>query len=202
VADRRISPDRITAEAIKLLNEEGLDGISLRRLATRLGIKAPSLYWHFADKSALMAAMVETIFDQGLRAVPAHTGWQSWMRDFGKAMWKTQQSTRDFGRLVTTTDIDAAQLKRTLLNIRTAMAQLDLDATEALRIQSSIQALVVGWSAFAHAPYAGKLAKTLDFRAMVMNDLELLIAGEALKLAQGNAKKTRSKSKTGGQGKR
>lgn len=197
---RTISRDRITAEAIKLLNEDGLEGVSLRKLATRLQIKAPSLYWHFPDKSALMAAVVETIFDKGLHSVPPHTHWQDWMRDFGMAMWKTQQSTRDFGRVITTTDIGAEQLERTVQNILAALAPLDLEATEAFRIQSSIQALVVGWSAFAHAPYADKLAKSLDFRAMVINDLELLIAGEALKISDRSAKKAKRKARASGAG--
>jgi AcrR family transcriptional regulator len=41
-----------------LLEEEGADGLSTRRLADRLGIRAPSLYSHFANKQELEGALV------------------------------------------------------------------------------------------------------------------------------------------------
>jgi TetR/AcrR family tetracycline transcriptional repressor len=178
----RHSQETIVVEALRLLNEEGLEGVSLRRLADRLGIKAPSLYHHFADKSALLAAVVERIFDQGMSLVPERGHWQEWMRAFGQAMWKTQRETRDFCRLIGTTDISGDQINRTIGKIRRAVAGLDMDPDEAMRIQSGIQALVLGWSVFSHASYAEELGRTLDFDELVMDNLELLIAGEALKL--------------------
>src|SRR5262245_25820739 len=96
----KLTQEDIVAEAIELLNDEGLDGVSLRKLAERLGIKAPSLYWHFKDKAALLAAVNERIFNQCLDAVPACADWQEWMRKFGLALWDTQGHVRDFGRLV------------------------------------------------------------------------------------------------------
>ncbi len=47
--------DRIVSEAVRLLEEEGTSGLSMRRLAERVGIKAASIYEHFADKGALLA---------------------------------------------------------------------------------------------------------------------------------------------------
>jgi TetR/AcrR family transcriptional regulator, tetracycline repressor protein len=179
VSESPLSRETIIAEAIELLNENGLDGVTLRKLATRLGIKAPSLYWHFRDKGALLSAVMETVFQRGLDAVPAHRDWRKWMRAFGLAMWRTQQVTRDFSRLVTTTDMDDAQLARTRALLRRALQRLDLPVAEAMRLQSSVQALVLGWSAFAHAPYADKLASAMDFTRMLRRDLTLLLAGEA-----------------------
>jgi len=48
----------IVAVARDLLEDEGLDALSMRGLADRLGIRAPSLYKHFADKQALETAIV------------------------------------------------------------------------------------------------------------------------------------------------
>ena len=55
----RLTKAKIVAAAMALLNDEGLDGVSLRKLAGRLGVRAPSLYWHFPDKDALLAAVLE-----------------------------------------------------------------------------------------------------------------------------------------------
>ena len=47
----------IVAAARKLAEAEGLEALTLRRLAAELGIQAPSLYKHFPDKAALLAAL-------------------------------------------------------------------------------------------------------------------------------------------------
>ena len=54
----------IVAAALDLLEEEGADGLTMRRLADRLGIRAPSLYKHLPDKAALEAAMISAGLEQ------------------------------------------------------------------------------------------------------------------------------------------
>ena len=43
--------------ALRLLNEVGLEGLTLRAIAAELNVKAPALYWHFKDKQALLDEM-------------------------------------------------------------------------------------------------------------------------------------------------
>src|SRR3546814_3399518 len=50
---------QVVATARQLLESEGRDGLTMRRLAEEIGIKAPSLYKHLPDKAALEAALVE-----------------------------------------------------------------------------------------------------------------------------------------------
>jgi TetR/AcrR family tetracycline transcriptional repressor len=47
--------------AMVVLEEEGLDGLTMRRVATHLGVQAGALYWHFANKSALLDAMADRV---------------------------------------------------------------------------------------------------------------------------------------------
>src|ERR1700760_3630975 len=49
-----VTRERIVAVALELLDEGGLDGLTLRRLADRLGIRAPTLYWHVRNKRELL----------------------------------------------------------------------------------------------------------------------------------------------------
>jgi AcrR family transcriptional regulator len=49
--------------ALDLLEEEGPDGLSMRRLADRIGIRAPSIYKHLLDKRALEAAIISAGFE-------------------------------------------------------------------------------------------------------------------------------------------
>ncbi len=52
-----VTRDDVIQTAIQLLQEVGLDGLTLRRLATELGISAPTLYWHVKDKRELLDLM-------------------------------------------------------------------------------------------------------------------------------------------------
>ena len=54
----------IVAAARGLLEEEGADALSMRRLAERLGIRAPSIYKHLPDKQALEAALISDGFEE------------------------------------------------------------------------------------------------------------------------------------------
>ena len=54
----------IVAAARALLEEEGASGLSMRRLADRLGIRAPSIYKHLPDKQALEHALISAAFEE------------------------------------------------------------------------------------------------------------------------------------------
>ncbi len=54
----------IVAAARELLEAEGPEGLSMRRVADRLSIRAPSIYKHLPDKRALEAAVVSQGFDE------------------------------------------------------------------------------------------------------------------------------------------
>ncbi|MER6024805.1 TetR/AcrR family transcriptional regulator C-terminal domain-containing protein [Streptomyces sp. NPDC001851] len=72
--DRR----RVAGTALRLLNEVGLDGLTLRAIAKELDVKAPALYWHFKDKQALLDEMATEMYRRMLAGValdPADT-WQ------------------------------------------------------------------------------------------------------------------------------
>ncbi|MFK4067313.1 TetR/AcrR family transcriptional regulator C-terminal domain-containing protein [Streptomyces sp. NPDC029674] len=57
VATTKLDRTRVARTALDLLNETGLEGLTLRAIAQRLDVKAPALYWHFKDKQALLDEM-------------------------------------------------------------------------------------------------------------------------------------------------
>ncbi|MET9546650.1 TetR/AcrR family transcriptional regulator C-terminal domain-containing protein [Streptomyces sp. NPDC006627] len=57
MATTKLDRARVARTALDLLNETGLEGLTLRAIAQRLGVKAPALYWHFKDKQALLDEM-------------------------------------------------------------------------------------------------------------------------------------------------
>jgi len=73
---------RIVDAALALLDAEGLDALSTRRLAQDLGIRGPTLYHYFANKRALLDALMERIVDQ------IWDGVESALRETAPADWE------------------------------------------------------------------------------------------------------------------
>ncbi len=104
-------------EATALIRESGLEGLSMRKLAERVGVTAPSVYHHFHDKNDLLCALAERGFVElerrtteatagaggGPRAflsafVRAYVGFaaenpETYDLMFGRAIWKAGSPT-------------------------------------------------------------------------------------------------------------
>jgi AcrR family transcriptional regulator len=79
VSDAGLSTRRVVVEAIQLADREGVDGLSMRRLAAVLGAGAMSLYHYVASKEELLDAMIDVVYDQ-IELPADDTDWQSAMR--------------------------------------------------------------------------------------------------------------------------
>jgi TetR/AcrR family tetracycline transcriptional repressor len=177
MAEKKLNRGIIAAAALNLLNENGLDQLSLRKLAARLEVKAPSLYWHVADKNALLALLAENIFMDCIDHVPDGDDWRSWLRGFGMVLWQTQKRTRDSGLLIMVTAQDEAVLTRMEHAVVTPLVRLGLDASHAASMQASVQALVTGWTAFAQGPNSSYLQAHLSIDLAFEQGLDALLNG-------------------------
>lgn len=54
----------IVSVALTLLDQYGLPDLTMRRLATELDVQPSALYWHFASKQDLLAAVADRILDR------------------------------------------------------------------------------------------------------------------------------------------
>ncbi|GAA0413297.1 TetR/AcrR family transcriptional regulator C-terminal domain-containing protein [Microbispora corallina] len=98
----RLERDRIVSTALKLLDEVGLEKLTLRRLAAELGVQAPALYWHFRNKQELLDAMSEAITvgeAPVLRSLGEGESWETWLADWVRGRRRTFNSHRDGARL-------------------------------------------------------------------------------------------------------
>ncbi len=61
----KINRDMVTRAGLKLLNEEGLEQLTLRRLGTELDVRPATIYWHFKSKEELLDEMATTVLTEG-----------------------------------------------------------------------------------------------------------------------------------------
>ena len=93
----------IVAAALELLDKDGFDRLSLRRLAKHLGMHAPGLYWYIESKQQLMDLMAKEILDTGLSPVPPLAEgqtWEQWLVELACTMHRTLLAHRDGARVV------------------------------------------------------------------------------------------------------
>jgi TetR/AcrR family tetracycline transcriptional repressor len=99
-----LKQERIIAAALQVLDAEGLESLSLRKLAALLDIQAPALYWYFKNKEVLIDYMAEAIlagtFD-GLQPCPPDQPWQDWLVQTCQQLRGAMLAHRDGGRIVT-----------------------------------------------------------------------------------------------------
>ena len=84
--------------AIRLLDAEGLDRLTMRRLATTLNVQAGALYHHFADKKALLDAMAERLLDDIDDIDPA-APWDQRVTELSSRLRDALRAHRDGARL-------------------------------------------------------------------------------------------------------
>ena len=69
---QRVSVDEIVDQAVEIADADGLDAVSMRTLASRLGVGAMTLYTYVANRSDLIVLMADQVF--GRRELPPMTG--------------------------------------------------------------------------------------------------------------------------------
>lgn len=115
--------ETVIAEALDLLDEVGLDTVSTRRLAKRLGVEQPSLYWHFRTKKDLLTAMAQAAMAPHTTAPLPVAGddWRGWFLDNTRSFRHTLLMRRDGARLHAgsrpTGDIDRISRKMDFLTV-------------------------------------------------------------------------------------
>ena len=171
--------DRIVAAAFEQLEEDGLEGVSMRRLATRLGVQAPALYWHVGDKAELLGLMAREMYAEAYAAVPNAQSWPEWLERFGLALRRSFAARRDGARLCATArpsskadpDVRATQISLSL-------TALGLSKSDAISFIASVISFTIGWATFeANAPMYHFLDQMMDFNRSFEQGLQALIRG-------------------------
>jgi len=88
----------IVQAALDLLDEAGMDGLTVRALASRLGVQAPALYWHVRSKQALLDEMATQIWRQigeVMAGLPDSLPWREVMRTYAATVRQALLGHRD-----------------------------------------------------------------------------------------------------------
>jgi TetR/AcrR family transcriptional regulator, tetracycline repressor protein len=137
----KINRDLVTQAALKLLNEEGLEQLTLRRLGVELNVQAATIYWHFKSKEALIDEMATTVLAEGgNNLIPRRNSgdWKVWASTFGEGLRKTLLVYRDGARMVSGTRLTNLEYVKTTERIGAQMVASGFSVRAAIVLLSTI----------------------------------------------------------------
>jgi AcrR family transcriptional regulator len=94
-----LTREAIVQAAIAVLDKEGADALSMRRVAEELGAGAASLYWHVPSKAALIDLILDRVGEELELPEPDPSRWQEQLKDLARAMRAVLTRHRDLAKL-------------------------------------------------------------------------------------------------------
>ncbi|MGV9817963.1 TetR/AcrR family transcriptional regulator [Nocardia xishanensis] len=182
--DRRVPatrprPARLTAvgiarTAVELTDREGIDGLTMRRLASELGVATAALYRHFPDRTALLTAMTELVLAESppptelldWRAALAHEAEQEW-RLYQRHPWLLPVLARSRPPV-------GPALFDILERSFTALDELGLSRDDALAVYLACSGLVQGLALLWSADRGGRSVATEPQADLEMTRAEMV----------------------------
>jgi AcrR family transcriptional regulator len=94
-----LTREAIVAAALKVLDAEGLDGLSMRRVAEELDTGAASLYWHVGSKDGLLDLLLDEVIGEIEVPDPDPGRWREQLKDVARTMREMILRHRDIVRI-------------------------------------------------------------------------------------------------------
>ncbi|MGY1713448.1 TetR/AcrR family transcriptional regulator C-terminal domain-containing protein [Geodermatophilus sp. SYSU D01106] len=141
-----ISRDDVVRAAVEVLDEEGLAGLTLRGVAARLGVSAPTLYWHVKDKRHLLDLVADRVLadvPESTRAPhPGEPVWE-WLAEASRVRRALLLAHRDSVQVVAgnrPTEDSLPGIERTL----GVLVGAGLEPGEAVRVLTALGSFILG----------------------------------------------------------
>ncbi|MEI9980474.1 MAG: TetR/AcrR family transcriptional regulator C-terminal domain-containing protein [Edaphobacter sp.] len=137
----KINREMVTRAGLKVLNEDGLEQLTLRRLGVELNVQAATIYWHFKSKEELLDEMATTVLAEGsanLIPLRKSSDWRVWGATFGEGLRKTLLAYRDGARMVAGTRLTNTEYLKTTERIGSQMLAAGFSVRAAVVLFSTI----------------------------------------------------------------
>ncbi|MCP3097932.1 TetR/AcrR family transcriptional regulator C-terminal domain-containing protein [Myxococcus sp. K15C18031901] len=146
-----LSRERILRAALDIVDEEGLEAISMRRLGQALGVEAMSLYNHVPNKAAILDGVFEAVLAE-LPAAKPEASWQAFVRARSRALRSVLRAHPDTLPLFATRPAVTPASIHHVETVLEALRGAGFEVDEALSALQVMMAFVVGHTVATHAP--------------------------------------------------
>lgn len=95
----KLTRDQVLAGALALLDEAGIDNLTMRRLATSLGVQNGATYWHFRSKQDLLASMADAMLVNVTAGLDTTQPWDRQLTELANRLRRALLAHRDGARI-------------------------------------------------------------------------------------------------------
>jgi TetR/AcrR family transcriptional regulator, tetracycline repressor protein len=137
----KVNRSMVIQAGLELLNEVGLERLTLRLLGTKLRIQAPTVYWHFRSKEDLIDEMATTVLTEGApQFIPAKKSadWTAWATAFGGGLRKALLEYRDGARMVAGSRLTNTEFMKTMEQVGARLINEGFTVRRAVVLLSTI----------------------------------------------------------------
>ena len=178
----KVNKEILTRGALALLNEAGLEELSLRRLAATLKVRAGAMYWHFKSKEELLDEMATMLLAEaapGLVPSRKQADWKVWVSAFGEGLRHALLRYRDGARMVSGTKLTNAEYMKTAEAVGTELIRAGFTLRQAVVILSTVYNYTLNFVTEEQAvfPRPGERSERYDSEAR-----SVALSGESLPL--------------------
>ena len=152
----KVNRSMVAQAGLRLLQEAGLEQLTLRRLATELQVQAATIYWHFKSKEELIDEMATMVLAEGTpHLVPARTSadWKLRAASFGNGLRKTLLAYRDGARMVAGTRLTNTEYMTTVESIGARLLDSGFSLRQTVVLLSTIYNYTLSFVAEEQAVY-------------------------------------------------
>lgn len=135
----------IVQAALGLLDQQGIEGLTMRRLAEALGVQAPSIYWHYADKPALLDDIANALLEDVARTADKSADFRSVLRRSAGELRHALCARRDGAQVYAGTLVVGDNALRLAESMIGALLAAGFDAGTATRASFSLLYFVLGF---------------------------------------------------------
>ena len=138
----------VVDKATQLLDDYGIADLTMRRLARELNVSPGALYWHFADKQALLGAVADRILEPAAATV-GHAQWADRVHGICSGLRDALLSATDGAELVSASFAagKSARMAEILERLTVAAIEAGIDAPHAGLAARTVLYYVLGFTA-------------------------------------------------------
>jgi AcrR family transcriptional regulator len=139
-----LSRERVLHTALAIVDSEGIDALSMRRLGRELGVEAMSLYSYVRSKQDLIEGVVEEVFRELPLITPGTGPWAERLQEHAKAVRQVLLRHPNAVRLVAGRPLDT---EGTAAYVESALVELQsygLDLATADRVLGLLASFIIG----------------------------------------------------------
>jgi TetR/AcrR family transcriptional regulator, tetracycline repressor protein len=143
-----LSKAAIVQAALDVLDELGMDGVTVRAVAGRLGVQAPALYWHVKDKQELLDEMGTEIWrrvSQEILALGSDITWRERLTAYATIVRRALLSHRDGAKAFSGTYLTDVGVLQRQESIFAQMSDAGFTLEDTVRAYSLLYSFTVGF---------------------------------------------------------